>query len=63
MTVKHPVPISTKVKIHPGGEKGNAPRTFTVTKVYDHFALAEDKYGIRQCILNADLVHMGLARE
>lgn len=63
MIVRHPVPIGTKVKMHPGGERGEGLREYTVTEVYDHFAVAVDKFGIRQCISNVDLVHMGLAVE
>lgn len=63
MIVKEPVAVGTKFKMHPGGEKGEALREYTVTEVHNHFAVAEDKFGIRQCILNADLVQMGLAKE
>lgn len=63
MIVSQPVPIGTKLQMHPSGERGTELRDYTVIEVYDHFAVTEDEFGIRQCILNADLIQMGLARE
>ncbi len=62
MTVRELVPVGTKVKLHPSGERGIVEREYTIIEVYEHFAVAEDKFGIRQCVLNADLVQMGLAK-